>query len=38
MRVFKIENSSLSSYREEDFKVDNVENILEDWIEKLRKL
>jgi len=33
MRVFKIENSSLSSYREEDFKSDNVEKILEDWIE-----
>lgn len=33
MRVFKIENDSLSSYREEDFKIDNVEKILEDWIE-----
>jgi hypothetical protein len=33
MRVFKIENNSLSFYREEDFKVDNVEKILEDWIE-----
>jgi len=33
MRVFKIENNSLSSYREEDFKIDNIEKILEDWIE-----
>jgi RecB family endonuclease NucS len=33
MRVFKIENSSLTSYREEDFKIDNVEKILEEWIE-----
>jgi len=33
MRVFKIENGSLSSYREEDFKIDNIEKILEDWIE-----
>lgn len=33
MRVFRIENNSLTSYREEDFKIDNVEKILEDWIE-----
>jgi len=33
MRVFKIENSCLTSYIEEDFKKDNVEEILEDWIE-----
>jgi len=33
MRVFRIENNSLTSYREEDFKIGNVEKILEDWIE-----
>ncbi len=33
MRVFKIENNSLTSYKEEDFKIDNTEKILEDWIE-----
>ncbi len=33
MRVFRIKNNSLTSYREEDFKIDNVEKILEDWIE-----
>jgi hypothetical protein len=33
MRVFKIENNGLSSYREEDFKIDNVEKILEGWNE-----
>ncbi len=33
MRVFRIENNSLTSYKEEDFKIDNTEKILEDWIE-----
>jgi RecB family endonuclease NucS len=33
MRVFRIENNSLTSYREEDFKIDSIEKILEDWIE-----
>lgn len=33
MRVFKVENSSLMSFIEEDFKIDNTEKILEDWIE-----
>lgn len=34
MRVFKVENRSLMSFIEEDFKIDNTEKILEDWIEK----
>jgi RecB family endonuclease NucS len=33
MRVFKIEKNNLISFREVDFKMDNVEKILEDWIE-----
>lgn len=34
MRVFKVEKSNLMSFIEEDFKIDNTEKILEDWIEK----
>lgn len=33
MRVFRIENNNLISYKEKDFKKDNTEKILEDWIE-----
>ncbi len=33
MRVFRIENNSLTSYKEEDFKIDNTEKVFEDWIE-----
>lgn len=33
MRVFRIENNGLTSYKEKDFKIDNTEKILEDWIE-----
>ena len=33
MRVFKIEKNNLISFSEVDFKMDNVEKILEDWIE-----
>src|SRR4030043_1988642 len=33
MRVFRIEDKNLLSYKEKDFKKDNMEKILEDWIE-----
>src|SRR4030042_6866951 len=33
MRVFRIENNGLTSYKEKDFKIENTEKILEDWIE-----
>ncbi|MFC2159232.1 endonuclease NucS domain-containing protein [Actinomycetota bacterium] len=33
MRVFKVEKSNLVSFIEENFKIDNTEKILEDWIE-----
>ena len=33
MRVFKVEKSNLVSFIEQDFKIDNTEKILEDWIE-----
>ncbi|MBM3707943.1 MAG: DUF91 domain-containing protein [Actinobacteria bacterium] len=37
MRVFRIENNNLVSYEEVDFKTDNTEKILEDWIETSKK-
>jgi len=33
MGVFRIEKNNLISFNEVDFKIDNVEKILEDWIE-----
>ena len=37
MRVFKIEINSLMSYKEHNFRIDNTEKILEDWIENTPK-